>query len=172
MAETEDFYDIGIIQLALHFYHHLSNRTGFFQAAVRLPEKAAVIFLFSLILCGVTVTTVYTQFLSLFCKIGALANLLLILLCIAAFIAYPRSFYLQYLKKLKNTFFCWSGLLYIGLILFIAFCTSRGTIHTDTSLYHAQAVRWYEEYGVVKGLGNLQLALCVQQLLFCIRRAV
>lgn len=24
------------------------------------------------------------------------------------------------------------------------------------SLYHAQAVRWYEEYGVVKGLGNLQ----------------
>ncbi len=60
---------------------------------------------FSLILCGVAVTTVYTQLLSLFCKIGALANLLLILLCIAAFIAYPRSFYLQYLKKLKNTFF-------------------------------------------------------------------
>ena len=46
MAETEDYYDIGIIQLALHFYRHLSNRTGFFQAAVRLPEKTAVIFLF------------------------------------------------------------------------------------------------------------------------------
>ncbi|MDE7479384.1 MAG: hypothetical protein K2M91_15860 [Lachnospiraceae bacterium] len=46
--------------------------------------------------------------------------------------------------------------MYIGIILFIAFCTSRGTIHTDTNLYHAQAIRWYEEYGVVKGLGNLQ----------------
>ena len=28
--------------------------------------------------------------------------------------------------------------------------------HTDTGIYHAQAIRWYEEYGLVKGLGNLQ----------------
>lgn len=27
--------------------------------------------------------------------------------------------------------------------------------HYDTSLYHAQAIRWIEEYGVVPGLGNL-----------------
>ena len=27
--------------------------------------------------------------------------------------------------------------------------------HYDTYLYHAQAIRWIEEYGVVPGLGNL-----------------
>ncbi len=129
---------------------------GFFRLLSVFLKRQLSFSFFSLILCGVAVTTVYAQILSLFCKIGLLANLLLVVFGIVTLIIYPRSFYRQYLEKLKNTFFCWNGLLYIGLILFIALCTSRGTIHTDTSLYHAQAVRWYEEYGVVKGLGNLQ----------------
>ena len=37
-----------------------------------------------------------------------------------------------------------------------AYFASRGLQHTDTGIYHAQAIRWYEEYGLVKGLGNLQ----------------
>lgn len=47
------------------------------------------------------------------------------------------------------------------LFLFILFSygTSRGIIHYDTSLYHAQSIRWLEEYGVVKGLGNLHCRL-------------
>ncbi|MDE7324497.1 MAG: hypothetical protein K2N73_17625 [Lachnospiraceae bacterium] len=129
---------------------------GFFKLLSVLLKKQLSFSFFSLILCGIAVTTVYTQMLSIFCRIGLLANLLLVVLCIFTLIIYPRSFYIEYVKKIKKTFFSWQGLLYIGLILFIAFCTSRGTIHTDTSLYHAQAVRWYEEYGVVKGLGNLQ----------------
>ena len=28
-------------------------------------------------------------------------------------------------------------------------------MHYDTGLYHAQAIRWIEEYGVVPGLANL-----------------
>ena len=39
----------------------------------------------------------------------------------------------------------------------MAFFTSRGSFHTDTGIYHAQAIRLIEEYGVLKGLGNLQL---------------
>ena len=38
-----------------------------------------------------------------------------------------------------------------------AYGSSRGYIHYDTSLYHAQSIRWIEEYGVVKGLACLQL---------------
>ncbi|MBD5528091.1 MAG: hypothetical protein HDR02_06710 [Lachnospiraceae bacterium] len=41
------------------------------------------------------------------------------------------------------------------LFLLWAFFTSRGYIHIDTDLYHAQNIRWIEEYGVVPGLGNL-----------------
>lgn len=45
------------------------------------------------------------------------------------------------------------------LLLWIIFATiyytSGSPTHYDTALYHAQAIRWVEEYGVVKGLGNL-----------------
>jgi len=50
------------------------------------------------------------------------------------------------------------GGVFLGcFILLIAFFTSRGEFHTDTNIYHAAAIRLYEEYGVLKGAGNLQL---------------
>ena len=57
---------------------------------------------------------------------------------------------------MKTTAFSWEGCLYLGILILIAFFTSRGPIHADTNMYHAQAIRWYEEYGVVTGLANLQ----------------
>lgn len=47
----------------------------------------------------------------------------------------------------------------IVLFLLFAYGTSRGISHYDTALYHAQSIRWIEEYGVVKGLGNLHCRL-------------
>ena len=41
------------------------------------------------------------------------------------------------------------------LVLFMAYGASRGYIHTDTTLYHAQSIRWIEEFGLVPGLANL-----------------
>lgn len=46
-----------------------------------------------------------------------------------------------------------------ALFLLFAYGTSRGIPHYDTALYHAQSIRWIEEYGVVKGLGNLHCRL-------------
>lgn len=128
---------------------------GFFRSLSVILKKELSFSFFSLILCGIAVTTIYAQILSIFCKIGLFANLLLVALCVAVVIK-NRSLLWGYFEKTKQIFFSWEGLLYLGLIFFIAFCTSRGTLHTDTNLYHAQAIRWYEEYGVVKGLGNLQ----------------
>lgn len=47
----------------------------------------------------------------------------------------------------------------IVLFFLFAYGTSRGIPHYDTALYHAQSIRWIEEYGVVKGLGNLHCRL-------------
>lgn len=107
------------------------------------------------IICGIVITTVYAQLFSLFYKVGMIANVILLILCIIV-IWLNRNELLSLLKKYKRVIFSWEGVLYLGTMLLIAFFTSRGTIHTDTSLYHAQAIRWYEEYGVVKGLANLQ----------------
>ena len=78
---------------------------GFFRLLSVLLKRQLSFSFFSLILCGTAVTTVYPQILSLFCKIGLLANLLLVVFGIVTLIIYPRSFYRQYLEKLKNTFF-------------------------------------------------------------------
>ena len=44
----------------------------------------------------------------------------------------------------------------VSVILLMAYGSSRGYMHYDTTLYHASAIRWIEEYGVVPGLANLQ----------------
>lgn len=107
------------------------------------------------VICGIVIVTVYAQFFSLFCKVGLAANLILLVLCLFIVIR-NRPDLSEYLSFIKNILFSWEGVLYIGVLFLIAFSTSRGLFHTDTNIYHAQAIRWYEEMGVVKGLGNLQ----------------
>lgn len=111
--------------------------------------------LFRNTVCGVVITTVYAQFFSLFYKVGLIANLILLALCV--FIVFRnKKIVLEYVYCIKRVVFSWEGVLYLGVILFFAFAASRGLFHTDTNIYHAQAIHWYEEIGVVKGLGNLQ----------------
>ena len=57
----------------------------------------------------------------------------------------------------KSILFSAEGAFYLLFTLVIAFYTSRGTFHTDTAIYHAQAIRIAEEYGLIKGVANLQL---------------
>ncbi len=54
-----------------------------------------------------------------------------------------------------------AGACFIGIILFLlyAYGTSRGYMHYDSDLYHAQSIRWIETYGVVPGLANLHTRL-------------
>ncbi|MBO5210014.1 MAG: hypothetical protein J6B68_11865 [Lachnospiraceae bacterium] len=66
-------------------------------------------------------------------------------------------------KKFFGKFF-----LLLLLIILYVYGTSRGIIHYDTSLYHAQSIRWIEEYGVVKGLGNLHCRLAYNSASFAL----
>lgn len=131
--------------IGLGFYKCLSN---FFK--YNIPYKLS-----HTVVCGIVITTIYAQIFSIFHKVGLVANLILLILSIFVIIFYKKEC-LSIAKQLKNTLFTWEGLLYLGILFLIAFYTSRGQIHADTNMYHAQAIRWYEEYGVVKGLANLQ----------------
>ena len=44
-----------------------------------------------------------------------------------------------------------------AIMVFVLFwiIACQRAYHCDTDLYHAQSVRWIEEYGIIKGLGNL-----------------
>jgi len=108
------------------------------------------------VMTGIVAITVYVEFFSIFAKIGALAHG--IMLAAALFIGYFRRKEIGRLFKTYRVILCsWEGFFYGCFILFIAFCSSRGEFHTDTNIYHAASIRLYEEYGVLKGAGNLQL---------------
>lgn len=108
----------------------------------------------SILLAGMIAATVYAQFFSLFYKVGMLANIILVILCFLI--------YLSCKEKIKNTSKEWmrdtsaaQKIILIFLVLVWSYFTSRGYIHYDSDLYHAQSIRWMEEYGIVPGLGNL-----------------
>lgn len=106
-------------------------------------------------LAGVIAITVYAETVSLFGAVGQIAHLLL--LGLAVFFAFwCRTTIKKIVGKTLRILFSWDGVLYLCLILLTALFASRGLQHTDTGIYHAQMIHWYEDYGVVKGLGNLQ----------------
>ena len=125
-------------------------------------------------MCGLVCVTVYAQFFSLFAGVGLLANFLLLAFCAGVFWR-VRADFAQMLShcviKWRNGNkgrLCFRGALILGLFLFFAYGTSRGMIHYDTSLYHAQSIRWIEEYGLVKGLGNLHGRLAYNSAAFAL----
>lgn len=129
-------------------------------ARLYVSEKWQAKHLDTCLMCGLVCVTVYAQFFSLVCKIGLAANAVMCLACAVILWKYRAAFF-EKLMDIKDIVRQKRGRMLVILFLFFLFAygTSRGMIHYDTSLYHAQSIRWLEEYGVVKGLGNLHCRL-------------
>lgn len=111
------------------------------------------------VMCGLVCVTVYAQFFSLFAGVGLWANVILCAICIGIFLR-ERKGILEVLQGcLPPGGVCVKWFAVTALFFLFAYGTSRGILHYDTALYHAQSIRWIEEYGVVKGLGNLHCRL-------------
>ena len=118
----------------------------------------------SYLICGLVGVTVYAQFFSLIGPVGLAANLFLctadliiIWVCRHALGNMLRDVWSNIRENQSGE----RGRMFSILFLFLLFAygASRGIVHYDTGLYHAQSIRWIEEYGVVKGLGNLHCRL-------------
>ena len=107
-----------------------------------------------ILMAGMIAATVYAQFFSLVYKVGMLANVILIILCILIYLWCKDNIKSTVQEWIKDTSAAQKVLLF-ALILVWSYFTSRGYIHYDSDLYHAQSIRWMEEYGIVPGLGNL-----------------
>ncbi len=117
----------------------------------------------SYIMCGFAGAAVYAQFFSIFAPVGLMANLIMSGICLLIAVA-GRKRLIKELHGLVNR----KGILLLCLFVLYAYGTSRGIIHYDTGLYHAQSIRWIEEYGVVKGLGNLHCRLAYNSASFAL----
>ena len=110
------------------------------------------------IVAGIVIATVYAQLFSLVAPVGLVAHLFLVAICLFIIWWNRKQLAEEVVKAIhlyeKNYV---SGA--ILLFLLMAYGTSKGYMHYDTALYHAQSIRWIEEYGIVKGLGNLHCRL-------------
>ena len=105
---------------------------------------------------GIVTLTVYAECFSIFYKVGAVCHaLMLTILAIGAYKC--RKEVSALLINVKKRFRSKEGVVCLIIVLISAFYASRGVFHRDTGIYHAQAIRIIEEYGVIKGIGNFQL---------------
>ncbi|MCR5099826.1 MAG: hypothetical protein K6B41_00570, partial [Butyrivibrio sp.] len=111
------------------------------------------------IVAGLIITTVYAQVFSLFSGVGLIANVILVLICLSVIFVFREELFLRIRSLFRVLNSTHSMYLYVLVFLLMAFGTSEGLMHYDTGLYHAQAIHWIEDYGVVKGLGNLHVRL-------------
>ena len=121
----------------------------------------------SYLYAGIVTVTVYAQFFSIFYKVGLLANLILLIICGICGWGFFRVFS-DKLHTMRLTITPVKAGVVLLLFLLFAYGTSTGIIHYDTGLYHAQSIRWIEEYGVIKGLGNLHSRLAYNSAAFCL----
>ena len=121
----------------------------------------------SILAMGLIAATVYAQIWSLFYKVGILANLILLMICaISLFYGRGQLSYMMQLQKRKAIVL--KGIGFAIVILIWTYCTSRGYMHYDSDLYHAQSIRWIEEYGIVKGLGNIHVRFAYNSSFFAL----
>lgn len=124
-------------------------------------------FLSSYILAGIGFVTFLSELLSLFMKVGLVANIILVVLSLLWIVLFRKD-YVYILSRVKEEISP-ARIIVIGILfLLFAYGSSHGFMHYDSDLYHAQSIRWIEEYGVVKGLGNLHTRLAYNSASFCL----
>lgn len=113
------------------------------------------------VLLGVVVTTVYAEIFSVFSGLSGMAFLgiaILALICVVWILASKKTVKVKKLSvKLHFSKIRFTAIIiaFIGVLLW----TNLVPQHYDTYLYHAQAIHWAEDYGLIPGLGTLHFRL-------------
>ncbi len=108
------------------------------------------------VVTGLVSLTVYAEFFSIFYKVGAICHAIMLIFAALSIIVLRKDI-ISILLNAKNRLSLKSSFIFLIIVVTAAFFASRGKFHTDTGIYHAQAIRILEEYGILKGLGNIQL---------------
>lgn len=109
---------------------------------------------------GILGTTLYAQIFSLFYRVNLEANVILMILLLV-YVIWQKKYLMQCMKYGmdgiaflgKGKWILW-GLIVVAAIAF-ALSSAGPAKLIDTDWYHAQTIRWIEEYGCVKGVANL-----------------
>ena len=120
----------------------------------------------SYLMAGVVLLTVYAQVYSLMSGVGLVANILVVIACSLILIYFRRDILDDVYDLIHHIRQGGIWIIYLVVFIFMAYGTSHGYMHYDSDLYHAQAIHWIEDYGIVKGLGNLHVRLAYNSAAF------
>lgn len=109
------------------------------------------------IIFGICVCNLYAQIISIFIPVEtkAFAGIAIFVLIAGVWLYIENELFADTKRKLQNFFNRKYIILSLIVIIGVVLWTTITPQHYDTYLYHAQAIRWIEEYGIVPGLGNL-----------------
>ena len=106
---------------------------------------------------GMIVLAVMAGYLSLFMKIGMVANIIVSLMAMALYLVNRTE-----INRLAKGYLCHVRTANrLGLIIFLFVCalalieSANQPKVGDSGLYHVPTIKWIENYGIVPGLGNL-----------------
>ncbi len=112
-----------------------------------------------LVLIGFTAVNILASILSLFIPLRLEAFLIVVIPPIAYLLFFHRPrFKLDFnvLEEQNSVAFFLASL---SMMLLLVWITSGPAQNADTYIYHAQSIRWIEEYPIIKGLGNFFIRL-------------
>lgn len=152
---------------------------GYFtlSRAYRFYKHERHIGIMSSVMAGLAITTAYAGFFSIFYKVGIVANIVMILLCVL-FVLLDRAHYTDIFSninggKLIGRIFGSGSTRIIKVIVFLIFFvaalffTTEGNFFSDSGYYHEQSIRWIEEFGTVKGSVHILKRLAYNSCYFC-----
>ncbi len=116
---------------------------------------------------GIIIATVYAKIFSIFYRVNVEANIILLVFCAIVSVVLRKEMR-KFLQESFGNCPLAAKILIPLLFLLWAYYTSRGYRVPDMNLYHGQSIRWIEEYGVVKGLGNLHYRFGYNSSLFAV----
>ncbi len=149
-----------------------------FKYIAKIPgnfsEKPARNMVFQMI-TGLMGLTVFAEIFSLFSGVGAVAFALVVVIDLTVIAVRRKKLFdsLIYadlgVSQTPKLDYILGGGIGAALAVLIFIPTIISPMQYDTYLYHAQAIHWIEEYGVVKGLGNLHNRFAYNSSFLCLQ---
>lgn len=119
------------------------------------------------LMTGIAAATVYAGYYSVFAGVALVANVILILGCIAI-VFFERQVFLRELRAQLAEQKPVLLILYAVILLVIAYFCAGSHFVYDSGLYHAQSIRLAEDYGVIKGIANVHERFGYNSSYFCL----
>lgn len=107
------------------------------------------------VVAGVMCLNVYAQIYSIFSNVGQTAFCLIFLVAVLCMVFRLVHIVRNNVNRPNGTIQIWQICVIFVITMWTGLYTMKAPAFGDTYLYHAQTIRWIEEYGVVPGLGNL-----------------